>query len=248
MDLYGLIGYPLEHSFSAKYFNTKFSIDKIEAHYELFPVESASALLDLIKDPALKGLNVTSPYKEDVIPFLDQLADEAKEIGAVNVIAIQRRNDGVWLCGHNSDALGFEEAYGKALIEAKGRDALVLGTGGASKAVAYALKKLGFNVTKVSRSESKDTITYQSLTKERISKATAIVNATPIGMLGHQQGLPPIPYDGLHTGQVCIDLIYNPRVTEFMHACGMCGPRTFGGYPMLKAQAEGAWKIWNSKS
>lgn len=246
MDLYGLIGYPLEHSFSAKYFNTKFSAYKIDARYELFPVENADAIFDLIKDHDLKGLNVTSPYKEDVLPLMNKMADEAKEIGAVNVISIDRTSSGILLTGHNTDALGFAEAYGEALKDAEGREALVLGTGGASKAVAYALGKLGYNVTKVSRSERPDTITYQSLTKERISEATAIINATPIGMLGHQQGLPPIPYDGLHSGQVCIDLIYNPRVTDFMHACGMCGPRTFGGYPMLKAQAEGAWEIWNT--
>lgn len=243
---YGLIGYPLSHSYSARLFSAKFKLEGIPAEYNLYPIESIDKLPALIRDNHLCGLNVTIPYKEKVIPCLASLEGAAKEIGAVNVIKIIRgADDSITLKGYNSDAAGFMIAYGEMLKKA-GHKALVLGTGGAAKAVSYALKQLGFEVTLVSRRPGPGRITYDETTEKVVAENLAIVNCTPLGMAAHEQGLPPICYDGLSRKHVCIDLIYNPPVTEFRHACALFGAETAGGYPMLKAQAEKAWEIWNA--
>lgn len=243
---YGLIGYPLSHSYSAKLFAAKFKLEGIQAKYDLYPIENIHLLPTLIRDHHLCGLNVTIPYKEQVVPYLDSIEGAAVDIGAVNVIKIDWKHpDRIRLIGYNSDAAGFMLAYGDMLKNA-GKNALVLGTGGAAKAVSYALRELGFDVTFVSRTPGPNRITYNEATKEVVAENHAIVNCTPLGMASHEQGLPPICYDGLSRRHVCIDLIYNPPVTEFRHACALFGAETAGGYPMLKAQAEEAWKIWNA--
>ena len=246
MTTYGLIGYPLAHSFSAKYFTEKFHRQNIDAVYNLYPLPAINLLPEVLADHSLAGLNVTSPYKEAVVPMLSTLSEAAEAIGAVNVIAIDRRQDGAPLLhGYNSDAAGFASAYAHILRDAgRSQTALILGTGGAAKAAAYALRGLGFDVVFVSRSPGSDRIAYDRLTNEYVASAGAIVQATPLGMLGHAAGAPPIPYDAIRPCTVCIDLIYNPARTLFMARAEEAGAIVAGGLAMLHAQAEEAWRIW----
>lgn len=249
MKSFGLIGYPLTHSLSARYFEDKFAREGIDASYSLFPIASLAALPELIARPTLAGLNVTSPYKEKVIPMLDSLSDAAAEIGAVNVIAIDRTKSGApALHGYNSDAAGFDAAFDPMLRGCRrDRPVLVLGTGGAAKAAAFALRRMGFGVLFVSRTAGDGRIAYTDLSADTVAAAPAIVQATPLGMLGHAAGAPPIPYDAIRRGTVCIDLIYNPSPTLFMQRAEAAGAVTAGGLAMLHAQAEAAWRIWTNR-
>ncbi len=241
MDVYGLIGYPIGHSFSPRYFNAKFAKEKIDACYRLFPIRDINELNDVLTTPGLKGLNVTSPYKEAVANRVI-LTGDASLIRAVNVI----KPCGGCLKGFNTDITGFEEAYA-ALLENTGDKALILGTGGAANAAAFALRKMGKETLFVSRTKREGCLTYTELTTDIIHACDIIVNATPLGMHGHSEGeYPDIPYEYITMRHVCIDLIYNPRITEFRHCCGLMGAETAGGFPMLKKQAEASWRIWNS--
>lgn len=239
--MYGLIGKPLGHSFSAKFFNKKFSDEGIPERYELFPLDSINELLTLIKNnPDLKGLNVTIPYKQQVIPFLSSMDENADGIGAVNVIKILP--DGT-LKGYNTDAIGFQKTI-SPLISPNMKKALVLGTGGASKAVSYVLKKLGLSVLNVSRSSRDEAIAYSQITPEIMSTHHVIVNTTPLGMWPETDNAPDIPYSLLTPEHLCYDLVYNPEVTTFMKRAAEKGATVKNGLDMLYAQALGAWDIW----
>lgn len=243
MKEYGLIGYPVKHSFSAVFFNDKFEKEGIDAHYSLFPLETVDMLPDLITShPDLVGLNVTIPHKSAVMKYLDAVSDSAREIGAVNVIRVL--DGGKRLEGYNSDAIGFRNSIAP-LIRPYMKKALVLGTGGASKAVCHVLKELGLEVTLVSRKKSPDTITYQDLNEDIISSHLVIVNTTPLGTWPDTDAAPDIPYHLLTERHLCHDLVYNPEVTEFMRRSAKYGATVKNGLDMLHGQAVAAWEIWN---
>ena len=253
---FGLIGKVLGHSFSAKYFNEKFEKEHICASYQLFPLESIDMLPGLIQaHPLLVGLNVTIPYKVEVMKYLDELSEEAREIGAVNVIRIMRDGSSdTILKGYNSDAYGFYESMKQTLassgfhIEEEVEPyALVLGTGGASRAVVWAMHNLGFATQLVGRHRREDCLAYGDLTPELVYEAKAIINCTPLGTNPDFNTAAPFPYQYLHMGQICFDLVYNPSETLFMKICKAHGCIVSNGLEMLRLQAVGAWKIWNGQ-
>lgn len=241
----GLIGFPLGHSFSASYFNNKFRRGGIAGEYRLYPLESAENFPDFLSlHSGLCGLNVTIPHKESIMPFLDSLSEEAAAIGAVNVISIRRDIQGnTRLTGHNTDWSAFRDSLAPLLGQEK-RKALVLGTGGASKAVTYALRSLDTDVTFVSRTPGNGIIGYEDLTAGLICGHKIIVNTTPVGMHPSTEFCPPIPYDALTPDHICYDLIYNPEVTLFMKKSAEKGAVVKNGLEMLHRQAESAWEIW----
>lgn len=243
---YGLVGYPLVHSFSRAFFQEKFEREGIDASYENFEMPSLDGLRQLIADrEELCGLNVTIPYKTEVIALLDELDGQAREIGAVNVIRITRRPDGqVWLKGYNSDIIGFTRSIAPLIGDGM-RRALILGTGGASKAVYAGLKSLHIDATFVSRKRRGDIIAYDDLTPELMASHRIIVNTTPLGMYPHTDECPRIPYETLTPGHLCYDLIYNPEVTRFLDLSARQGCITQNGTEMLHLQALAAWDIWN---
>ena len=245
MDKYGLIGYPLGHSFSRSFFNEKFQKDGIDAEYLNFEIPSITDFPSIIaQNPELRGLNVTIPYKEQVIPFLDGMDKAAEAIGAVNVIRVIRGNDRkTILIGYNTDYLGFCRSI-TPLLQPYHRRALVLGTGGASKAVCYALKERGLSVTCVSRTPQPNQLSYADLTQEIIETHSVIVNATPLGTAPNTGYCPDIPYEYLHKEHLCYDLVYNPERTLFLQKAEAQGSVTKNGLEMLHIQAEEAWKIW----
>lgn len=244
--MYGLIGKPLGHSFSATYFNDKFHREGIKEQYNLFPLESIKEFPELMKsEPSLKGLNVTIPYKQEILPFLDYISDEAKQIGAVNVVKIIRDGYNIRTKGFNSDVIGFEESL-KPEINPDIKNALVLGTGGASKAVVFVLNKLGIRPTLVSRNPKDGQIGYEDISEKIINDNLLIVNTTPLGMSPEINACPPIPYQWITDRHVAFDLIYNPEETLFLKKAKKQGAKTVNGLKMLYLQAEGAWAIWNS--
>lgn len=243
-SIYGLIGYPLTHSFSQQYFNRKFDAESIAARYVNFEIPEIADFPDVIKDnPNLRGLNVTIPYKEQVIPYLDELDPDTAEIGAVNVIKFIRKGNKPRLKGYNSDVIGFTDSL-SPLLTPEMKHALVLGTGGASKAVMQALKKLGISATLVSRTPSEGRYTYSDLTPEIMAENLLIINTTPLGMYPHMDECPDIPYDQLTPAHLCYDLLYNPDVTLFMRKATEHGAATKNGLEMLLLQAFAAWNIW----
>lgn len=246
MKRYGLIGYPLGHSFSQKYFTEKFDRECVDARYDLFPLESINELPGLIHDmEGLAGFNVTIPYKQDVIQFLDEMDDQAREIGAVNVVKITRQMNGAYrLKGFNSDAYGFTESI-RPMLGPSHKRALVLGSGGASKAVIFSLRKLGVEPVVVSRRPSAGMLTYAAIDKEILMNYTVIVNASPVGMSPIIDACPDIPYEFLTPRHVCFDLVYNPEETLFLQKASAAGAAVKNGLEMLHLQAEGAWKYWN---
>lgn len=245
--MYGLIGKRLGHSFSADFFNEKFKKESIEESYELLPIPSIDDLPRLIsKHPDLKGLNVTIPYKEEVIEFLDTLSEEANKIGAVNVIKIERKNSDFYLKGYNSDCIGFRDSL-IPLLREDIRKALVLGTGGASKAVRYVLDSLGIESILVSRNPKNGQLSYHELTDEIIKNHPLIVNTTPLGMWPKIDEAPPIPYESLTPAHICYDLVYNPEETAFMKKAHANGAKVKNGLEMLHLQALAAWEIWNNE-
>jgi shikimate dehydrogenase len=248
MKTYGLIGYPLEHSFSQKYFTDKFEKEKLNARYLNFPIASISDFPELFKHhPYLAGLNVTIPYKEQVISFLDELDDTAQEIGAVNVIKISWDGLNYSLKGYNSDIVGFKESL-FPLLTIDHKRALVLGTGGASKAVVTALKQLNIEYRYVSRTpENENILSYNDLTPETIKDHKLIINTTPLGMYPQTDKCPSIPYEHLTNEHLLFDLIYNPEETLFLKKGKEKGAKTKNGLEMLYLQAEEAWRIWNEK-
>lgn len=245
---YGLIGYPLGHSFSRDYFNKKFEAEGIDAEYVNFELPSIDEFPSVIaRNPNLSGLNVTIPYKEKVIHMLDSLDPTAEAIGAVNVIKVIRNSRGEisQLKGFNSDVIGFMDSI-RALLRPVHKKALVLGTGGASKAVAYGLRQLGVEPTFVSRTKAEGRYTYHglSLHPEIVSEHTVIVNTTPLGMYPHVDQCPDLPYDYITPDHLCYDLLYNPDITLFMKKSAAHGAATKNGLEMLLMQAFAAWNIW----
>lgn len=289
-SLYGLLGYPLGHSFSRAFFTKKFAEEGIDAEYLNFELPSADMLLQVIAEhPTLRGLNVTLPHKQAVIPFLDELSDEARAIGAVNVIRITRPDGEVFstdrpsntqcpvlneftnrpfLKGFNSDIIGFMDSI-RPLLQPHHKSALVLGTGGASKAICRGLERLGLEWRYVSRqrsvaspgspakaqsspatvqgdSDTVETFTYSDITPALLADYTVIVNCTPLGMYPKVDAAPPIPYAALSPRHLLYDLVYNPEVTQFMREGRRFGATVKGGLEMLHRQALASWEFWNS--
>ena len=245
-QLYGLIGYPLSHSFSKKYFTGKFEeMGLAQTHaYDLFPLEHIEELPQLQEwYPNLVGLNVTIPYKQQVQPYLTQLDPAAEAVGAVNTIRLRGQE---WM-GFNTDIIGFDESV-KTLLAGRSTPerALVLGTGGAAKAVVYVLRKWGMEVQLVSRTGGSDRITYDVLTSARIQAFPLIVNTTPLGMSPKVDTCPDLPYEALGADHALLDLVYNPAETEFMKRGKARGARVMNGLQMLEGQAEAAWEIWQA--
>ncbi|WP_072544478.1 shikimate dehydrogenase family protein [Mediterranea massiliensis] len=247
MDKYGLIGYPLKHSFSISYFNEKFQSENIDAEYVNFEIPRIEDFMEVVEEnPNLRGLNVTIPYKEQVIPYLDELDKDTAKIGAVNVIKIIPQGKGdVKLVGYNSDIIGFTRSI-EPLLQSHHVKALILGTGGASKAVFHGLANLGIEATFVSRTKkSNDILTYQELTPEIMQEHTVIVNTTPLGMYPNVDACPDIPYDQLTPNHLLYDLLYNPHETLFMKKGMERGATVKNGLEMLLLQAFVSWEIWN---
>ena len=239
MRHYGIIGFPLLHSFSAKFFNEKFATEGIEAEYSLYPLNkdewtNGERLMDLLD--SLDGFNVTLPYKQEVIPYLERLDETAEAIGAVNVVYKR--------VGYNTDCLGFIESM-RPLVREYDRKALVLGTGGASKAVCYGLRKLGISPTLVSRTPKAGMLGYDALTQEVMDSHTIIVNCTPLGMLPDVDSCPDIPYERLSARHLLYDCVYNPEETLFLKKGKAQGCTIKNGLDMLYGQAKAAWRIWN---
>jgi shikimate dehydrogenase len=245
MRVFGLIGYPLTHSFSKKYFTEKFEKEHIpDCIYELFEIESVSLFAHLISsNPDIQGFNVTIPHKQAIMPLLDSLDDSAKFVGAVNVI--KKSNQGKWI-GYNSDYYGFMESLKKFLpVHFQGFKALVLGTGGAAKAVEAALKTLNIPYLLVSREAKLNHITYQAITPDLLADYQLIVNTTPLGMFPKVESSPTLPYQALTNQHYLFDLVYNPADTLFLTKGKEQGAHTQYGLEMLHLQAEKAWEIWN---
>jgi shikimate dehydrogenase len=241
MKNFGLIGKNISYSFSRKYFNEKFEKENIEAEYNNFDLKNLKQFRDVIKEtPNLSGLNVTIPYKQKIIPFLDDLAPEAKEIGAVNTIKV----DGNKLSGYNTDYIGFSESL-KPFLKPHHKKALILGTGGASKAVAHALKKLDIDYKFVSRSSGENRLGYNDLSEEIMQQYTVIINTTPVGTYPEVEKNPQLPFQYLNEKHLVYDLIYNPEITQLMARAKEQGASVTNGLKMLQLQAESAWKIWN---
>jgi shikimate dehydrogenase len=252
MRLFGLIGYPLSHSFSQKYFTEKFGRENIaDAEYKLFPLQDISALTALLHShPDIRGLNVTIPYKEAVIPYLDELDETAKAVGAVNCIKIipNSQLSKPQLKGYNTDVHGFRQSI-KPFLEMHHERALILGTGGASKAVHYVLKQIGIDCYFVSRDPQgrEKHFRYEDVNEYVIKAFPLIVNTTPLGTYPNTQDFPPIPYEHITSQHLLYDLVYNPPETEFMKRGKARGAAAINGLSMLHEQAEKAWEIWNSQ-
>ena len=248
MDKYGLIGYPLGHSFSISYFNQKFQDEDINAVYENYEIPNIDALPEVLgSNPELKGLNVTIPYKEKVLPFLDTLTPEACAIGAVNVIKVSHRGNKTVLKGYNSDVIGFTKSIEPMLDKKWHQKALILGTGGASKAIDYGLRSLGLETVFVSRYERPNTIQYKSITPEVVKEYNVIVNCTPLGMYPNTESCPTLPYEAMDSHTILYDLIYNPDETLFMKRGAQYGANVKNGLEMLLLQAFASWEFWNER-
>lgn len=246
MKVFGLIGYPLGHSFSKQYFTEKFEKEGLtDCFFESFPIPTIAEFPDLLAaNPQLKGLGVTIPYKEQVLQFVDELTDEVKEIGATNSIKIT----GGKLVAYNTDIIGFKESFCK-LLKPNHTKALILGSGGASKAVQYVLNKLGIDFLVVTRKSLSDefSIHYDDIDQKIITAYTIIINCTPVGMSPNEKEAPPIPYHLLSAQHYLYDLVYKPAKTLFLKKGEEKGAITQNGYEMLLLQAEASWKIWNSE-
>jgi len=249
MQKYGLIGYPLKHSFSIEYFNEKFSSENIDAQYVNFEIPEIKDFPEVVEEnPDLCGLNVTIPYKEQVIPYLDRLSPNAERIGAVNVIKIIREKNKkkITLEGHNSDVVGFSQSI-KPLLMPYHQKALILGTGGAAKAICHGLHDFGITTQLVSRTSKPDAITYEELTSSVMKEYKVIINCTPVGMYPKVDFCPQIPYNELTHEHLLYDLLYNPNETLFMKKGAEHGAVTKNGLEMLLLQAFISWEIWNKK-
>ena len=248
MDKYGLIGYPLGHSFSISYFNQKFADEGINAKYENYEIASIDELTEILDStPELRGLNVTIPYKEKVIPFLDSISPEARAIGAVNVIRVTHEKNKTILKGFNSDVIGFTQSIEPMIDKKWHKKALILGTGGASKAISYGLKSLGIEPVFVSRYERPNTIQYEMITPEVVKEYNVIVNCTPLGMYPNTDICPNLPYEAMDNHTILYDRIYNPDQTLFMRKGQERGADVKNGLEMLLLQAFASWEFWNGK-
>ncbi|MDR1699493.1 MAG: shikimate dehydrogenase [Prevotellaceae bacterium] len=245
MKTFGIIGFPLKSSFSRNLFNEKFEKENIDAYYDLCPIESIEMFPELISKTSFSGMNVTIPYKQAVMPYLTALDETASEIGAVNVIRFEHLADGTQrTTGYNTDAIGFERSL-LPLLKPQHKKALVLGTGGASKAVAYVLRKNGIAFTFVSRTKKDGQLTYDELTCEIIENSPLIINTTPLGMYP-PESYPDIPYQYLTDRHLLYDLVYNPARTVFLEKGEAQGASIKNGLEMLHGQAVAAWEIWNA--
>lgn len=243
--LFGLVGRDLSHSFSGNYFADKFRREQLNRFsYELFPMASIGELPELLKRrPNLRGFNVTIPYKEQILPFLSERSPEAEAIGAVNTVVVLP--DGS-MRGYNTDSGGFADAIEPLLLPTDKR-ALVLGTGGASKAVCHALKSLNIEATTASRQNLCQSISYKNLTPESLSQFEIIVNATPAGTFPNVDEIPPLPPEGIQSRHLVFDLVYNPAETRLLKTARLKGARTQNGYQMLVNQAEASFALWNAR-
>ncbi|MEI6576637.1 MAG: shikimate dehydrogenase [Bacteroidota bacterium] len=251
MRFYGLIGYPLSHSFSPEYFQNKFQREEIsDAEYHLFPLDNIREFPGLIKRLPFQGLNVTTPYKETVIPFLDEVDSVAHEINAVNTIQFIRDHGGLVLKGYNTDVIGFRKSL-EPLLQPHHKKALILGNGGASNAVAYVLRDLGISFQKVGRIATRsDVLSYSELIPEDFLESSLIINATPAGTQGCKFSFPCITLvpqlrATLGPQHLLYDLVYNPGTTPLLQLGKECGTMIKNGTEMLYKQAEAAWEIWN---
>ena len=244
MKHFGLIGFPLGHSFSKKFFTEKFKQENIDAQYDLYELANLLELENLLTETELYGLNVTIPYKEQVIQHLDELDDTAAEIGAVNVIKFIRKEGSLRLKGYNSDTIGFENSLAP-LLKPYHLKALILGTGGASKAIDYTLRKLGITTTFVSRTAKPDSLTYNQLNEDILNENLVIINASPVGTFPHADECPNIPYQFLTDKHLLFDAVYNPTETLFLKKGKEQKAQVLNGEGMLIGQAVAAWKIWN---
>ena len=238
MKHFALIGYPLGHSLSATYFTDKFSREGIEADYTPLSIEHAEEVLPHASQ--LSGFNVTIPHKQAVMPLLAEISNEARAIGAVNCVKVLE--DGR-MVGYNTDVIGIRKSLEGVVLQ--GVKALVLGTGGASKAVQYVLREGGAEIAVVSRSKGAADLTYEELTTELIAECIVIVNTTPLGMFPNVDNAPALPYSALSTKHTLFDCVYNPRQTKFLQLGAENGARTIDGMTMFEAQAEASWTIWN---
>ena len=238
MKHFALIGYPLGHSLSAAYFTEKFSREGIVADYTLLEVKSAEEVLPHCTE--LTGFNVTIPHKQAIIPLLAKVSEEAKAIGAVNCVKVTPQG----LIGYNTDVIGIRKSLEG--VELEGAKALVLGTGGASKAVQYALREGGAEVIVVSRTKGVADLTHEDLSEEFIIECDIIVNTTPLGMYPNVESTPALPYSAISSKHTLFDCVYNPQQTKFLQLGAEHGARTIDGLTMFHAQAEAAWKIWSN--
>ena len=252
-SVFGLLGYPLGHSFSRAFFTDKFTREGIRAEYLNFEIPDIGQLPHILAEHQdLRGFNVTIPYKQAVIPYLDELSDEARAIGAVNVVKVDRSAERTILTGYNSDVIGFTESI-RPLLQPHHKRALVLGTGGASKAICHGLEKLGIEWRYVSRHRSQtgedghESFTYSDITPALLADYTVIVNCTPLGMFPNTDAAPTIPYAALSPRHLLYDLVYNPEVTEFMRQGRRFGATVKNGLEMLHLQALASWDFWNTK-
>ena len=239
-QLFGLIGKNISYSFSKKYFTDKFNKLHLKDYkYEIFDLKEISEIENLLKSPEIKGLNVTIPYKEKIVDYLDELSDEAKEIGAVNCIKIK---DGKKI-GYNTDAFGFEKTL---LLQLKDfhNSALILGNGGAAKAVQYILKKHGISFKIVARNTK---LNFENLTSDLVENSQLIIQCTPVGTFPNEQDCLTFPFEALTDKHLVIDLIYNPEYTQFLKNAAKNNAKTLNGFYMLEQQAEKAWEIWKSQ-
>ena len=247
MPLFGLLGFPLGHSFSKTYFTEKFKAEKIDAEFVNFESANIGQTLQVIKTtPSLKGFAVTIPYKEKIIPYLDYISEEAQKIGAVNSVKVEYTIAGPILTGYNTDILGFKESL-LQFIQTSPTQALLLGTGGAAKAVRHALASLGIEVLTVSRTpHSPSEIAYDQVA-HFLPNTPLIINATPVGMWPNVTDCPDIPYHLLTPNHYLFDLIYNPEITEFMYRGKQQGAQIKNGLRMLHLQADYSWELWNTR-
>jgi shikimate dehydrogenase len=244
---FGLIGFPLGHSFSKKYFQEKFRDESLnDCRYDNYEVNELAGLVNLIKtDHNFTGLNVTIPYKSEILRYIDLVDDEAAEIGAVNVLKVITLQNKRIIKGFNSDNFGFRESLKPYLETKMVKNALILGTGGSSKAVAYALEKLGIKFTYVSRNPKKGQLSYKDAAEGIIRENLLIINTTPLGMFPKIEDKPGIGYNDLTPDHILYDLVYNPELTAFLQEGVKRGSTTIGGLRMLHLQAERSWEIWN---
>ncbi len=245
MDKYGLIGFPLGHSFSIVYFNEKFQSEGIDAVYENFEIETIEQLkIVLDTNPELRGLNVTIPYKQEVMKFLHEISPEAQVVGAVNVIRIERKGSKSVLKGYNSDVIGFQQSI-EPILESHHKKALILGMGGAAKAVDYVLKKMGLETLYVSRNKAEGAILYDEVDEKIIKDYPVIVNCTPVGMYPNIEECPRLPYHAMDSHTLLYDLLYNPDETMFMKKGKQYGAMVKNGLEMLLLQAFASWEFWH---
>lgn len=246
MKKYGLIGYPLSHSFSKKHFGEKFVNEQIaDCEYELYPIENISSFPELIADEEIVGINVTIPHKVGVMAYINDLDEAAAEIGAVNCIDIRRENGKAILKGYNTDAYGFETSL-RPFLKEHHTKALIFGDGGAAKAIKYVLGKLGISFVIVTRKPAEGTILYDAVDAKMMEEYTLLINTTPLGMSPNVDSCPQIPYESMTEKHLAYDLVYNPEVTKFLERSAASGAAIKNGLEMLYLQAERSWHIWNS--